>query len=155
MPLPLQDQLCFGLYAANLAVTRSYKPMLDAMGMTYPQYLVLVALGEADGLSISGIATRLGLEPSTVTPLVKRMEQAGRLVRQRARTDERMVQVYLTEAGRAALADSACLNDALVRSSGMTLADLGRLNTQLRRLLAALAATEAELDTARLTASDA
>ncbi|TIN14278.1 MAG: MarR family transcriptional regulator, partial [Mesorhizobium sp.] len=82
MPLPLDNQLCFALYATSMAINRTYKPMLDEMGITYPQYLVLNALGEADGMSVGTIARRLALESSTVTPLVKRMEQAGLVTRQ-------------------------------------------------------------------------
>ena len=73
---PLDQQICFSLYAASMAITRAYKPLLDTLGLTYPQYLVLSALGEADGSTIGGIAARLDLESSTVTPLVKRLEEA-------------------------------------------------------------------------------
>ena len=96
VPLPLDNQLCFTLYATSMAINRTYKPMLDEMGITYPQYLVLNALGEADGMSVGRVAHRLALESSTVTPLVKRMEQAGLVTRQRSQTDERQVQVDLT-----------------------------------------------------------
>jgi MarR family transcriptional regulator, organic hydroperoxide resistance regulator len=84
-PRPLDEQLCFTLYATSMAVTRMYKPMLDRMGITYPQYLVLAALGEQDGLSVGAIADRLSLESSTVTPPLKRMEQAGLVERRRSR----------------------------------------------------------------------
>ena len=100
-PLPLENQLCFSLYAASMAVTRSYKPMLDMLGVTYPQYLVLHALWEMDGRTIGAIADRLSLESSTVTPLVKRLEAAGLALRRRNPQDERQVQVTLTEAGQA------------------------------------------------------
>jgi hypothetical protein len=75
---PLDSQLCFSLYAASIAVNRTYKPMLDGLGLTYPQYLVLSTLWEEDGLPVSAIADRLSLESSTITPLVKRLE-SGRL----------------------------------------------------------------------------
>ncbi len=77
MPLPLDKQICFTLYNTSMAVTRLYKPMLDEMGITYPQYLVLSVLNETDGITIGAIAERLSLESSTVTPPVKRLEQAG------------------------------------------------------------------------------
>ena len=77
VPLPLDEQLCFSLYATSLAVIRAYKPKLDELGVTYPQYLVLHALWEADGSTIGAIAERLALESSNVTPLVKRVEAAG------------------------------------------------------------------------------
>ena len=95
-PRPLDEQLCFTLYATSIAVTRMYKPMLDRMGITYPQYLVLAALGERDGLTVGAIADRLALESSTVTPPIKRMEQAGLVERRRSKEDERQVNVFLT-----------------------------------------------------------
>ncbi|HTI01156.1 MAG TPA: MarR family transcriptional regulator [Acidisoma sp.] len=140
MPLPLKDQLCFTLYATSLEVNRTYKPMLDAMGLTYPQYLVLTALGEADGMSVGAIAARLGLESSTVTPPIKRMEQAGLVIRRRAEADERQVQVFLTEAGRYTLRESDCLNQSLLRQSGLSMEDVQALNRQLQSLHAALVA---------------
>ena len=88
------------LYAASIAVNRTYKPMLDEFGLTYPQYLVLSTLWEQDGLLVSAIADRLALESSTITPLVKRMESAGLLTRERNPMDERQVIVSLTEEGR-------------------------------------------------------
>ena len=100
-PLPLDQQLCFSLYATSMAISRAYKPMLDRLGITYPQYLVLHALWEQDGRTVGRIADRLGLESSTVTPLVKRLEAAGLVGRTRNPADERQVQVRLTEAGRA------------------------------------------------------
>jgi len=138
VPLPLDNQLCFTLYATSMAINRTYKPMLDEMGITYPQYLVLNALGEADGMSVGGIAHRLALESSTVTPLVKRMEQAGLVTRQRSQTDERQVQVDLTPAGRALLVQCNCLNETLIERSGMTLAELDTLNRQVQALRDAL-----------------
>ncbi len=93
--LTLDDQLCFSLYGASLAINRAYKPLLDALEITYPQYLVLSALWEVDGQSVGAIADRLGLDSSNVTPLVKRMEAAGLLSRRRNPTDERQVVVSL------------------------------------------------------------
>lgn len=138
VPLPLDNQLCFTLYATSMTINRTYKPMLDEMGITYPQYLVLNALGEADGMSVGSIAHRLALESSTITPLVKRMEQAGLVTRQRSRTDERQVQVDLTAAGRALLVRCNCLNETLIERSGMTLAELDALNRQVQALRDAL-----------------
>ncbi len=138
MPLPLDNQICFTLYATSMAINRTYKPMLDEMGITYPQYLVLNALGEADGMSVGTIARRLALESSTVTPLVKRLEQAGLATRQRSQTDERQVQVDLTAAGRKLLVQCNCLNETLIERSGMTLAQLDALNRQVQALRDAL-----------------
>lgn len=86
VPAPLDSQICFTLYATSIAITRTYKPMLDSIGITYPQYLVLTALGEEDGLTVGAIADRLALESSTVTPLVKRLEQASLVGRRRSVT---------------------------------------------------------------------
>lgn len=140
VPLPLDAQLCYALYAASMAVTRAYKPMLDALGLTYPQYLVLLALWEQDGLGVGAIAERLALEPSTITPLVKRLEANGMVERHRAPDDERRVHVSLTDAGRAMRARCTCLGETLVSRSDMELAELGALHagaTKLRRALAA------------------
>src|ERR1700753_1152278 len=92
-PLPLDSQLGFALYGAFIAVGRMYKPWLDKLGLTYPQDLVLSVLWEGDDQTIPAIPTRLDLEPSTITPLVKRLEQAGHVVRQRNPADERQVKV--------------------------------------------------------------
>jgi DNA-binding MarR family transcriptional regulator len=134
-PLPLDRQLGFGLYSAFLAVSRTYKPWLDKLGLTYPQYLVLCVLWEHDDLTIGAIAARLDLEPSTITPLVKRLEQAGRVARQRNPADERQVKVRLTAQGRALRAKTRSLTDALYEKSGMAVdevADLNRRVTTLR-----------------------
>jgi DNA-binding MarR family transcriptional regulator len=130
----LDNQICFALYATSMAINRTYKPMLDEMGITYPQYLVLNALAEADGMSVGAVAHRLALESSTITPLVKRMEQAGLVTRQRSQTDERQVQVDLTPAGRALLVQCNCLNETLIERSGMTLPQLDALNRQIQAL---------------------
>lgn len=135
---PLEEQLCFSLYRASMEINRTYKPLLDALGMTYPQYLVLNALWETDGLSISAIGSRLSLESSTITPLVKRLEQAGFVERQRSSQDERQVHVSLTKAGRAIRARTRCLAETLAQKSGMTSKELGALNRQVERLRSAL-----------------
>lgn len=137
-PLPLDQQLCFSLYAANMAVTRVYKPMLDELGITYPQYLVLHALWEADGRTVGAVAARLALESSTVTPLVKRLEAAGLVTRARNPGDERQVQVHLTEAGWAIREKCGCLGEALFARSGLTLERLKSLNEQVQALREAL-----------------
>lgn len=138
MPIPLDQQICFTLYATSMAINRTYKPMLDAMGITYPQYLMLSVLGEEDGMTIGAIASRLSLESSTVTPPVKRLEQAGLVKRQRSAVDERQVQVYLTEVGRALLVQSNCLGETLIERSGMTGEQVEALNQQVQALRAAL-----------------
>lgn len=137
---PLDEHLCFALYGASMAVGRLYKPMLDAMGLTYPQYLVLAALWETDAQTIGALAGRLGLESSTVTPPVQRLEAAGFVERRRGTQDERQVQVSLTPAGRDLQARSACLGERLVAVSGGDRAALEALNREVARLRDLIAA---------------
>jgi len=136
--LPLDDQLCFSLYATSMAITRAYKPMLDRLGITYPQYLVLHALWEQDGRTVGAIAERLALESSTVTPLVKRLEAAGFVTRQRNPTDERQVQVRLTPHGAQMREACGCLAETLLERTGMDGEALGILNRGVQRLWKAL-----------------
>ena len=137
-PLPLDAQLCFSLYATTIAINRLYKPMLDSLGVTYPQYLVLGTLWEADGQTIGAIADRLALEPSTITPLMKRLEAAGFVSRQRNPQDERQVQVFLTAKGKALREESSCLTDSLLENSKLTIPEMIALNDQIQRLRSAL-----------------
>ena len=138
-PIPLDSHLCFSLYGASIAINRAYKPILDGLGLTYPQYLVMNALWEADGQTIGAIATRLSLEPSTITPLVKRLEQAGLVDRQRNPDDERQVNVRLTDAGRELRERAGCVTDTLLERSGLTVAQLIDLNDRVRALRDAMA----------------
>jgi len=98
--LKLENQLCFPLYAASRLITREYQPQLDELGITYPQYLVLMILWEQDNVPVNDIAKKLILNTNTITPLLKRMEQLGILERKRSKKDERMVIVQLTENGK-------------------------------------------------------
>ncbi|MDX3452622.1 MarR family transcriptional regulator [Streptomyces sp. ME02-8801-2C] len=97
--LILDDQVCFALYAASRAVTARYRPLLDTLGLTYPQYLVMLVLWEQDSISVSSLGAALQLESSTLSPLLKRLEAAGLLRRERRPDDERSVAIHLTEAG--------------------------------------------------------
>ncbi len=99
--LQLDHQLCFALYSASLAMTKVYKPLLDAHGLTYPQYLALLVLWEQDNLPVSHIGERLFLDSGTLTPLLKRLEAAGLVLRTRDTEDERRVRITLTSQGRA------------------------------------------------------
>jgi DNA-binding MarR family transcriptional regulator len=140
-PLPLDDQLCFSLYAATIAINRAYKPVLDRLGITYPQFLVLQVLNEAeDGRSIGAIAERLALEPSTITPLAKRLEAAGLVTRIRNPADERQVRVRLTEMGKLRWAETGCLAPLIVERTGMTPDRLAALNADVTALRDALVA---------------
>lgn len=144
--LPLDQQLCFSFYAASMAITRVYKPMLDRLGLTYPQYLVLHVLWEEDGRTVGRIADRLSLEPSTITPLVKRLELAGLVTRGRDPEDDRRVRVLLTDAGRSIRQACACLGEALFARSGMDLEQLAALHAQVREFNTALTAEAATVD---------
>ncbi|MFC0219042.1 DNA-binding MarR family transcriptional regulator [Pseudochelatococcus lubricantis] len=141
----LEDQLCFSLYATSMAINRLYKPLLDQLGITYPQYLVLNVLWEEDGRSIGAIATRLDLEPSTITPLVKRLEAAGLVTRTRRQDDERGVLVALTARGRDLRTESRCLGEALFAHAGMAAEEMIALNREVRRLHQALTGKESAL----------
>jgi len=99
-PLLLDEQLCFALYNASRALTRVYAPLLEPLGLTYPQYLVLLVLWERDALPVKQIGERLALDSGTLTPLLKRLEQQGLVERRRGEDDERVVRIHLTTAGR-------------------------------------------------------
>lgn len=137
-PVPLNRQLCFALYGASMAMGRVYKPMLDALSLTFPQYLVLQALWERDGSTIGALAERLSLEPSTITPLVKRLEVSGLVRRERAADDERRVHVTVTDRGHALRADSVCIAEKVVAKTQLTIAELTALTDQIQTLRRAL-----------------
>jgi MarR family transcriptional regulator, organic hydroperoxide resistance regulator len=113
----LDDQLCFALYSASRAVTARYRPMLDHLGLTYPQFLVLMTLWERDDQNVREISDRLDLDSGTMSPMLKRLDAAGLVTRERSAADERQVRVRLTDAGRAleqpACGVSAMMIDAL------------------------------------------
>lgn len=138
-PMTLENQLCFSLYSTSIAITRAYKPVLDELGLTYPQYLVLLVLWDEDGRTVGQIAERLSLESSTVTPLVKRLETAGLVARKRDEVDERRVFVHLTGKGRGIEADCGRLAATLIERSGMPLSKLADVNARVKQLREALA----------------
>lgn len=130
----LDHQLCFALYSASLATTRLYKPLLEPLGLTYPQYLVLIVLWEQDGRSVGELGERLFLDSGTLTPLLKRMEAAGWLRRERAADDERRVIVSLTPAGKALRRRAREVPRQLARAFGCTATELASLTQQLQAL---------------------
>lgn len=136
---PLDQFLCFSVYTAGLAFNRVYKPLLDRYGITYPQYLALVALRRKDDQTVSELGGKLHLESNTLTPLIKRLEAAGLLTRTRDKQDERVVRIALTEAG-GKLIDEAlgCIPTAILEATGMSPAELEALNRDLATLGAAL-----------------
>jgi MarR family transcriptional regulator, organic hydroperoxide resistance regulator len=133
-PPPLDDQLCYAIYSAGIAIQRTYKPLLDALGLTYPQYLVLNLLWAEDAQPVGRLADQLALESSTLTPLLKRLEAAGMVRRARNPDNERQVIITLTPAGRAAHQKAGCLGAALLEASGHALDDLNDLNRRVRGL---------------------
>ena len=132
-PLPFEDHLCYAIYSAGMAIQRVYKPLLDELGLTYPQYLVLNVLWSEDNQTVGGIAERLALESSTLTPLLKRLETAGLVRRTRNPQNERQVVVALTEEGRAIRSRTTCLGAGLLEASGDTPGHLGKLNREIRQ----------------------
>ena len=132
--LLLDNQLCFALYSASLAMTKLYKPLLEALGLTYPQYLVMLVLWEHDDITVSALGERLSLDSGTLTPLLKRMEAAGWLVRQRSAEDERRVQVSLSAAGHALRTRAATVPGCVVAQTGCKLPELMALTQQLQQL---------------------
>jgi DNA-binding MarR family transcriptional regulator len=137
-PVPLDDQLCYAIYSASMAIQRLYKTLLDDLGLTYPQYLALNVLWRSDNQSVGEIADRLALESSTMTPILKRLEAADLITRTRNPANERQVFVALTSKGRALASRAICLGDALLTASAQTPAQLATINEQVRHLRDAL-----------------
>ena len=140
--LSLDRQLCFAVYAAAQAFNAIYKPLLAPLGLTYPQYLVMLVLWEADDLSVTAIGARLGLDSGTLTPLLKRLETAGLVTRLRDAADERQLRIVLTRAGRALKAKARGIPKKLLCASGFSLAEIGALHRDLSRLAADLKGAE-------------
>jgi len=130
----LDQQLCFALHATSRAVTQAYGPLLAPLGVTYPQYLVLLVLWEDDGLTVSGIGERLHLDSGTLTPLLKRMEAAGLLTRTRAAEDERRVVVALSTMGRGLRRKAAHVPNEVACAVGCKLNEIAELTAQLQSL---------------------
>ncbi len=133
--LKLDNQLCFVIYACSKELTRLYRPLLDELGITYPQYLVLLVLWEQDGITVGELGERLYLDSGTLTPLLKRLEAARLIVRKRSSEDERKVLIHLTEEGRQ-LKQKACdIPAEMVQRSGLTGEEFVRLSNEFRGLL--------------------
>ncbi len=123
----LSDFLCFAVYSANLAFNRAYKPLLDQLGLTYAQYLVLVALYEQDDQTVGGLGEKLFLDSSTLTPLLKRLEAMGHVTRQRDPEDERQVRIRLTERGRGLREKGLAIQPRLLEATGLSADDVQHL----------------------------
>ena len=131
--LRLDNQLCFALYSTSLAMTKMYKPMLEAIRLTYPQYLAMLVLWEEDGLTVSEIGERLLLDSGTLTPLLKRMEATGLLVRLRDTEDERRVRVKLTDAGNSLRVQAAEIPLCVRDITGCSVSELHSLSQSIKK----------------------
>jgi DNA-binding MarR family transcriptional regulator len=147
-PLYLDDQLCFALYSASRAVIRSYAPLLEPLGLTYPQYLVLLVLWQRDGAAVHELGRRLALDSGTLTPLLKRLEHQRLIERRRGEDDERVVRIHLTPAGRALRGKARKVPMELACRAGYDLASRGSLR-ELVRLRDELTALERRLSGSR------
>ncbi|EIK95543.1 regulatory protein, MarR [Pseudomonas sp. M47T1] len=132
--LLLDSQLCFALYSTSLLMTKVYKPLLQALDLTYPQYLTMMVLWEKDGLTVGEISTRLLTDPGSLTPLLKRLEAEGLLSRTRSREDERVVIVELTERGRALREKAKSIPGCILAATGSTVDRLRQLQGELLEL---------------------
>ena len=128
----LADFLCFAIYSANLAYGKAYKPLLDELGVTYTQWITIVALWEDDNQTVSGLGAKLFLESNTLTPILKKLEAMGLIRRQRSLEDERQVLVSLTDAGRA-LRERG-IQRTLVKATGLQAEEFGRLQKTVTKV---------------------
>ncbi len=136
--LHLDNFVCFAIYSASHAFARVYKPLLDPLGLTYPRYLVMTALWEEDGRTVSEIGERVLLESNTLTPLLKRLEADGLITRARDAADERQVRIRLTPQGRALRQQAAAIPAQITCASGRTGEALARLRADIVALRDAL-----------------
>ena len=136
--LPLDNHLCFSIYGANLALQRTYKPVLDRLGITYPQYLALSLLWERDQRTVGEMARELDLEASTMTPLLKRLESTGFIRRTRHPDNDRQVVILLTPKGKRARTTARCLIEALQENSELSLAQINEFNGKVKAFRNAL-----------------
>lgn len=134
----LEDQLCFLLYASSREMTKKYKPLLDKLEVTYPQYLVLLLLWEQDTLTVKKLGELLALDSGTLTPMLKRMEQNGLIVRERSTEDERSVMIKLTEKGLGLQEDACFIPDRISAMSGEDKKVVEDLKASLLQLLKTL-----------------
>ena len=130
----LENQLCFALYSASLAFSRRYKPLLDPLGLTYPQYLAMMALWETDHQPVKALGEKLSLDSGTLSPLLKRLEQAGYVTRRRGSKDERQVKISLTEEGSALRHKAQGVASAIGVAIGCTHAEIADLRDELKAL---------------------
>jgi DNA-binding MarR family transcriptional regulator len=142
-PLALERQVCFALAVASRTVISVYRPLLEPMGLTHPQYLVMLALWENEPLSVNQLSGLLQLDPGTLSPLLKRLEAAGFVLRRRDPADERLLAVTLTVAGRKLRADAEKIPPAIVARLGLPLSELEALHKSLTKVITAATAESA------------
>lgn len=130
-PLALENQFCFALYSASLAMTKTYKPFLDKLGLTYPQYLVMLVLWQQDNVLVKSIGEKLFLDSGTLTPLLKRLEASSLIARTRDEADERQVRITLTREGRALRKKAQTIPEQILCASGQQPQEVARLRAQL------------------------
>lgn len=140
----LDNQLCFAIYAAEHAFMRIYKPVLDKLGLTYPQYLVMLVLWERDDQTVGDIGQRLMLESNTLTPLLKRLEAMGYVTRARDKRDERQVRVALTATGRKLALSAREIPKCVLTATGLSVESLARLKREIDAVRASLMAAADE-----------
>ncbi len=133
--LRLDRQLCFPLYAATNALVRAYRTLLDPLGLTYPQYLVMLVLWQTDGITVGDIGRHLHLDSGTLTPLIKRLERAELVARRRDAVDERRVIIDLTQSGRKLKQAAEGVPKAMVAKLGLGLDEIVSLRAQLEKLI--------------------
>jgi DNA-binding MarR family transcriptional regulator len=131
LPLLLGNQLCFAIYSTAHAFNRVYKPLLDRLGLTYPQYLVMLVLWERDGVPVKDIGERLFLDSGTLTPLLKRLEAAALIKRTRGTEDERQVLIALTPQGQALREKARAVPEAILAASACSLTELSAMKNEL------------------------
>ncbi|MDQ0665264.1 DNA-binding MarR family transcriptional regulator [Arthrobacter ulcerisalmonis] len=134
----LDRQVCFALYSASRAATAVYRPVLDELGLTYPQYLVMLVLWESEPRGVKELGGELGLDSGTLSPLLKRLEALGLVERRRSGEDERRVAIHLTTAGRDLSGPARAIPQRLADAAGLSLDELEQLRTTLGKLTAAL-----------------
>lgn len=146
--LALDQQLCFAVYSAAHALNRAYKPLLDPYGLTYPQYIALMTLWEEDGRTVKALGAKLGLDSGTLSPLLKRLEAAGYILRARDKADERQVIITLTGKGRAMKNNAVAIRTEIGKATGCSRDALQALTTSLHALSDGLEADHARDDAA-------
>lgn len=132
--LKLDNQLCFALYSASLAMTKAYKPLLEELGLTYPQYLVMLILWQQDGIGLRDIAERMLMDSGALTPVLKRLEQQGLVTRRRVSGNERALEICVTEQGLAIKPKAAAVVTQIGTSCALELHELAALREQLLQL---------------------